>query len=252
MQHQDQVAGSNSDGLYSVKSYEKVVSDSLRAEHIQDVHVRCIEKWPGTESLSTECRSLPHLVSDRAEGDKIKMLSSMLRKQWPEDNFFSQVKISPILRRFSISKLTEFMPQHLEKLVTRIQKDRHPASVMVWWGVSYDATTKLHFCEKGVKTSAKVYENTVQELLWSLWTTLSSVINIGALSRIWHLPTCPKVWLRGIFWISLLCMIPGHCPFSSSDLNPMDSKSGQCLKALSITRGTQISKAWSAPWWKQW
>ena len=38
--------------------------------------------------------------------------------------------------------------------------------------------------KKGVKTSAKVYENTVLKLL----TTLFSVMNIGALSRIWHLP----------------------------------------------------------------
>ena len=43
----------------------------------------------------------------------------------------------------------------------RIQRDHHPASVMVWWRVVYDATTKLHFCEKGVKISGKVYENTV-------------------------------------------------------------------------------------------
>ena len=45
----------------------------------------------------------------------------------------------------------------------RFKPCHHPASVMVWWGVAYDATTKLHFCEKEVKTSAKVYENTVLE-----------------------------------------------------------------------------------------
>ena len=59
-QYQDQEAGSKSGGLYSVKSYEKAVSDSSKAEHIQDVHVRCVKKWAGTESLSAEYRSLPH------------------------------------------------------------------------------------------------------------------------------------------------------------------------------------------------
>ena len=58
------------------------------------------------------------------------------------------------------------MPRHLEKLMTRLQGSRETISLFqsrFCWGVSYDATTKLHFCEKGVKTSAKVYENTVLE-----------------------------------------------------------------------------------------
>ena len=53
-----------------------------------------------------------------------------------------------------------------------------------------------------------------------------------------------KVWLRGIFQTSLLWVFPGNWPFSSSDLNPMASKNGQCLKAWSVRRGTLISKAW--------
>ena len=36
----------------------------------------------------------------------------------------------------------------------KIQRAHYPVSVMVWWGVSYDGTTQMHFCEKGVKTSA--------------------------------------------------------------------------------------------------
>ena len=41
---------------------------------------------------------------------------------------------------------------------------------------------------KGVKTSAKVYENTVLEPVVKLLTTHCSVMNIGALNWIWHLP----------------------------------------------------------------
>ena len=44
LQHQDQEAGSNIGGPYSVKFCEKAVSDSSRAEHIKDVHVRCVKK----------------------------------------------------------------------------------------------------------------------------------------------------------------------------------------------------------------
>ena len=58
------------------------------------------------------------------------------------------------------------MPQHLKKLMTRLQGSRETNILLqswFYWGVSYGATTKLRFCEKGVKTSAKVYENTVLE-----------------------------------------------------------------------------------------
>jgi hypothetical protein len=32
--------------------------------------------------------------------------------------------------------------------------------VMVWWGVSYEGVTEPYFCEKGIKTSAQVYQDT--------------------------------------------------------------------------------------------
>ncbi|XP_028031104.1 uncharacterized protein LOC114243711 [Bombyx mandarina] len=47
------------------------------------------------------------------------------------------------------------------QVIGKVQRSHHTASVMVWWGVSYQGVTKLHFSEKGVKTSAKVYQETV-------------------------------------------------------------------------------------------
>lgn len=47
------------------------------------------------------------------------------------------------------------------QVVGKVQRGHHPASVMVWWGVSWKGVTKLHFCENGVKTSAVVYQNQV-------------------------------------------------------------------------------------------
>ena len=134
MKHQDQEAGPNSGGPYSVKTCKKAVSGSLKAEDIQEVHFRCVKKLLRTESLSAEYKSLPHPTFEGAGGDKIKIPFSALSRQWPEENFFSLMKISSVLRRFSISKLTEFMHQHLKKLITRIQRDHHPASVMVLLG----------------------------------------------------------------------------------------------------------------------
>ena len=107
---------------------------------------------------------------------------------------------------------------------------------------------KLQFCEKGVNTFAKVYENIVLE------PVVKPLNNIMFSNEHWNFkqdlaparkanyrPT--KVWLREVFGTSLLQVILGNWPFSSSDLNPMDSNSGQCLKARSVRRGIPISKA---------
>jgi hypothetical protein len=44
---------------------------------------------------------------------------------------------------------------------------------MVWWGLSRQGVTPLHFCEKGVKTRARVYqEDMLQGVVKPLNTTL--------------------------------------------------------------------------------
>lgn len=47
------------------------------------------------------------------------------------------------------------------QVVGKMQREHYLASVIVWWEMSYQGVRKLHFCEKGVKTLAKVYEKTV-------------------------------------------------------------------------------------------
>ncbi|KAL4153798.1 hypothetical protein QTP88_001631 [Uroleucon formosanum] len=47
--------------------------------------------------------------------------------------------------------------------IQRVERGHHPASVMVWWGVSYEGVTQLHFCEQGVKTRAVNYQNDILE-----------------------------------------------------------------------------------------
>ena len=166
----------------------------------------------------------------------------------------------------NIFTIEEVFNQQIDRIYASTSRETHdkaPGSretiilLQSWfcWGVSFDATTRLHFYEKGVKSSAKVYENTMLEPLWSFLTTLCSVMNIGALSRIWHLPavqTLARSGSGGFSGLNYSGWFRVYWPFSSSDLSPMDSKSGQCLKAWSVRRGTPISKFWSAPWWKQW
>ncbi|UYV84269.1 hypothetical protein LAZ67_X001712, partial [Cordylochernes scorpioides] len=45
----------------------------------------------------------------------------------------------------------------------RLEKSHHPSSVIVWWGVSYQGVIDLHFCAKGVKTTAKNYQEDILE-----------------------------------------------------------------------------------------
>ena len=73
---------------------------------------------------------------------------------------FSMMKRFSVLRRLSMARMTGYMPHPIEKLVKRLQGSRE---VMLWLGVSYEETTEGHFCEKGVKTSAKVYQEIVLE-----------------------------------------------------------------------------------------
>lgn len=49
--------------------------------------------------------------------------------------------------------------QEAKQKKKRVQRAHHPASVMV----SYESVTELHFCEKGLKTTAKGYQETVLE-----------------------------------------------------------------------------------------
>jgi hypothetical protein len=58
--------------------------------------------------------------------------------------------------------------------VPRVQTGHHhPSYIMVWWGVSHQGVNPLHFCEKGVKTAAQVYqEDVLQRVVKPLNTTL--------------------------------------------------------------------------------
>ena len=38
-----------------------------------------------------------------------------------------------------------------------IQRTHHLASIMVWWGVTYEDISEIYFYGKGIKTMAKVY-----------------------------------------------------------------------------------------------
>lgn len=106
--------------------------------------------------------------------------------------------------------------------VPKLIRGHHPSSVMVWWGVAYDGATKLHFCEKGVKTSAQVYETTVLEpIVKPLSNTLFQNLrwSFQQDSAPAHKAKSTQRWLRDNLpdFIST-----SDWPSSSPDLNPLD------------------------------
>ncbi len=109
-------------------------------------------------------------------------------------------------------------------IAPRVQRGHYPASVMVWWGVTYDGVTQLHFCEKGVKTSAEVYQNTILEpLVKPLNTSLFNNKGWSFLqdSAPAHKAKTTQQWLQKNVpdFIST-----NDWPAGSPDLNPLDYK----------------------------
>ena len=125
-----------------------------------------------------------------------------------------------------------------------IQRGHHPASAMVWWGVVYDGITKSHFCEKVVKTTVRVYENTMMESVASLWTTIVQkwTLQLGWIQHPPSRQTLLRTGPGGMCWTSLLWVIGLLAALTSIHWTICE----QCLRACSVRRDSSISTAWSA------
>ena len=151
--------------------------------------------------------------------------------QWHANNghqsiLFTNEKIFTIEESFNRQNDRVYSSSSWEarKVAPRVLRAHHLSSVMVWWRVSYSGVTQLHFCEKGVKTGAKVYEDTVLEpTVRGLNTTLFR-------NKHWafqqdsapaHKAGSKQVWLEGHVpdFIST-----AEWPSSSPELNPLDYK----------------------------
>lgn len=108
------------------------------------------------------------------------------------------------------------------KKAPRVIRGHHPSSVMVWLGASYQGMTEVHFCEKGVKTGAMVYQNTVLDkvvkpLSQTLFKNQHWVFQQDSAPA--HKAKSTQQWFRE----NKIDFIPcGDWPSSSPDLNPLD------------------------------
>lgn len=138
--------------------------------------------------------------------------------------------------------MTKYTQGHLKipkKNIPRVMRGHHPSSVMVWWGVSWQGATELHFCEKGVKTGAKVYQETVLEpvvkpLTQTLFNGQQWVFQQDSAPGRKAKPT--QEWLR----LNVPQFIKAEeWPSSSPDLNPLDYKLWSVLEAKACSKRHQ-------------
>lgn len=174
-------------------------------------------------------RRTGHLLTAALKKNRLQKSKRLLVKY--ADNLhrkilFTDEKIFTVQEKFNKQNDRVYARSSKEasELIPRVEKGHHPASVMVWWGVSYDGVTDLHFCEQGVKTSAKVYQETVLEavvkpLNHSLFQNQPWTFQQDSAPA--HKAKTTQNWLRNNL-PAFICS--EEWPSGSPDLNPLDYK----------------------------
>ncbi|KAJ8962938.1 hypothetical protein NQ314_005655 [Rhamnusium bicolor] len=105
-------------------------------------------------------RSTGHLLPPALK--EIRLARAKRFLQWHERNgheniLFTDEKIFTIEESYNRQndKIYAHSSEEAKTKIPRVQRGHHPSSVIVWWGVSYQGVTKIHFCEQGVKTGAR-------------------------------------------------------------------------------------------------
>ena len=161
-----------------------------------------------------------HLKEQRAI--KLKYFFSITQTMARGEFIFSDENIFKIEEIFNRQIDWVYAPSSLETH----DKDLGGPSSCFSYGfvrVSYDTTTKLYFCEKGVKTSAKIYENTMLETVVKLFNnTLFSNEHWSFKQDLApaYKANSTKVWLRGIFKTPLLRVIGPSAALTSTQWTP--------------------------------
>lgn len=137
---------------------------------------------------------------------------------------FSDEKIFTVEQTFNRQndRVYAHSSKEASAVAPRIERAHHPASLMVWWGISYHGVTKLHFCEAGVKTKAANYQS---DILDGVVKPLNDTLFRGGYwvfqqdSAPAHKARTTQEWLRENVpaFISSQEWPPG-----SPDLNPLD------------------------------
>ena len=122
----------------------------------EDLHLRAYRRRTGH-------RLNPKLKSIRMH--RSKQLLQRYANGGHHRILFTDEKIFSIEEKFNRQndRVYAHSSREAAEKVPKVERGHHPASVMVWWGVSFNGVTQLHFCEQGVKTKAKNYQEDILE-----------------------------------------------------------------------------------------
>lgn len=186
-------------------------------------------------------RSKGHLLTPKLKEIRKKRSKKLLEKYGKgryKKILFTDEKIFNIEEQFNSQNDRIYAKNYREakEKVPRVERGHYPLSVMVWWGVSYDGVTKIHFCEKGVKTGARVYEQTILEpVVRPLTSTLfnNEEWTFQQDSAPAHKARRVQQWLKD----NVPSFIAAEdWPSGSPDLNPLDYKLWDILEKTACRR----------------
>lgn len=137
----------------SQRSMSRIVS--------QDFQVEAYKRYTShffTERLKEmRCRRAKALLAEHGKENYEYKTDSIHR--W--ENFYNWTEI----QQPKWPSVCQIVVWGKKKTVPPIQKGHHPASVMVWLGVSCQSVTLVHFCKTGVKTSAQGEVTMLEEVV---------------------------------------------------------------------------------------
>ncbi|VVC43196.1 Hypothetical protein CINCED_3A005863 [Cinara cedri] len=116
--------------------------------------------------VNAQSRFTSYLLTDRLKRIKLERSKKLQRsygRQKCKQILFTDEKIFTVEEKYNNQNDRVYATSSLEvrEKVSCVQRGHHPAQVMVWWGMSRHGVTQIHFYEKGVKTGARVYQNSV-------------------------------------------------------------------------------------------
>ena len=109
--------------------------------------------------MTAHFRSKGHLLTPALKKMRQTRAKSLLQwhaKNRHENLLFTDKKIFTIEEQYNKIYAQKSLEVHSERA-----GGHHTSYVMVGWGMSHWGVTPLHFCEKGVKTGAQVYQEDV-------------------------------------------------------------------------------------------
>ena len=134
----------------SLQSTLETEDHFLRAEHIDTINVTP-HQGPSTHKSAPPLKGThPYSCS---EGDPTQWHA----KNRYENILFKDEKIFTIEEQYNNqnNKIYAQTSCEVKKNIPRVQGGHLPSYVTVWWEVSHQGVTHLHFCKKGVKLVPK-------------------------------------------------------------------------------------------------